>query len=322
MNALRAHRRGGPEVLVHEPPPAPTSTTARCSSRCTPQRSPSPNWAGTRPGPDGQDRTPVIPSHEFSGVVTETGAGVTGLQAGDRVCGLVPFDRDGAAADFVSVPADYVARTPEALPHAAAAALPLAAMTAWQALVDQAAVTSGEEVLVHGGAGGVGAFAVQLATLLGARVTATCRGDTEFVRDLGAARAIDVDSEDFSADRGRYDVVIDTVGGATLDRSFPVLRRGGRLVTLQAPPPAELAQEHGVRASFFIVGPDPQELGHLVELAAEGRLRVTVAASFPLSEGRAAYRSARSRRGRTRGSSGPRPPCRGRRPVRRRWARR
>jgi NADPH:quinone reductase-like Zn-dependent oxidoreductase len=297
MNALRAHHRGGPDVLVHETAPRPrvrpeeVLVAVHAAAITFAELDWDETW--TR---DGRDRTPIIPSHEFSGVVAEIGSEVSDVRVGDRVCGLVPFDRDGAAAEFVGLPAACTAPIPPSLSDAAAAALPLAALTAWQALVDHAGVASGEEVLVHGGAGGVGAFAVQLAARLGGRVTATCRGrDVDFVRGLGAARAIDVDAEDFAADLGRYDVVVDTVGGRTLEQSFPVLRRGGRLVTLQAPPSAELAREHGVRASFFIVGPDREELGHLVELAADGELRVAVAATFPLSEGRAAYLSGTQR---------------------------
>jgi NADPH:quinone reductase-like Zn-dependent oxidoreductase len=132
---------------------------------------------------DGRDRTPVIPAHEMSGTVAGLADGVTGVAVGDEVYALIDFDRDGAAAEFTAVPAAELAAKPRSASHAEAATLPLAALTAWQALADYAALEPGERVLVHGGAGGVGAFAVQLAAILGGRVTATGRsGDAAFVR--------------------------------------------------------------------------------------------------------------------------------------------
>ena len=138
-----------------------------------------------------------------------------------------------------------------------AAALPLAALTAWQALVDHAGLAAGEQVLVHGGAGGVGVYAVQLAAGLGAHVTANdVSSQAEFVRQPGAERFIDITTEAFDQTLPGLDVVLDTVGGATLQRSYAVLRAGGRLVTLGAPPPPDLAEKYGVQAVFFIVRPD------------------------------------------------------------------
>jgi NADPH:quinone reductase-like Zn-dependent oxidoreductase len=145
---------------------------------------------------------------------------------------------------------------------------------------------------VHGGAGGVGALTVQLAAILGARVTATVRSDArELVSGFGAQRVIDVRTEAFDEAGGAYDVVIDTVGGRTLDRSFGVLRRGGRLVTLSAPPPAGMADEYGVTATFFIVIPNRAQLGELAALVDGGRLHVEIAETFPLDKGREAFES-------------------------------
>ena len=209
------------------------------------------------------------------------------MTPGDEVYGLIGFDRDGAAAEFVAVPAAHLAAKPSTVSHVHAAALPLAGLTALQALVDHAAVRPGEEVLVHGGAGGVGALTVQLAAILGAHVTATVRSDAaELVRGLGARRVIDVRSEAFDV-TGPYDVVVDTVGGETLRRSCAVLRRGGRLVTLSGPPPA------GVTATFFIVTPNREQLAKLAALVDRGRLQVHIAETFPLAEGRQAFESGR-----------------------------
>jgi NADPH:quinone reductase-like Zn-dependent oxidoreductase len=203
---------------------------------------------------------------------------------------MVPFDRDGAAAELVSAPASGMARKPTTLSHVEAAALPLAVLTAWQALVDHARVAAGECVLVHGGAGGVGGYATQLSVALGAHTTATSVGAVAYVKSLGAQRVIDVRSERFDAQTAVFDMVIDTVGGDTLQRSFPVVRKGGRLVTLQAPPDQEMAARVGIDA-FFIVTADANGLTKLAHLADSGSLRVTVAQRFPLAAGATAYAS-------------------------------
>lgn len=293
MTALRAHRRGGPEVLVVERAPAPVAgagevvVAVHAAAITFDELTWDETW--TR---DGVSRTPVIPSHEVSGVVSDIGTGVGDFAAGDEVYGLVGFDRDGAAADFVAVPAADLAAKPPAVSHVDAAALPLAGLTALQALVDHAAVQPGEAVLVHGGAGGVGALTVQLAAILGAEVTATVRSDAgELLRGFGAQRVIDVRTERFEETGDAYDVVIDTVGGETLDRSFSVVRRGGRLITLSAPPPAGTADEYGITATFFIVEPNRDQLGELAALVDSGRLRVEIAATFPLEQGREAFES-------------------------------
>jgi NADPH:quinone reductase-like Zn-dependent oxidoreductase len=166
----------------------------------------------------------------------------------------------------------------------AAAALPLAALTAWQALVDHAALEPGEQVLVQGGAGGVGIVAVQLA--------ATGRNtDAGFVRDLSAERFLSAGAGRPGPAAGGFDVVIDTVGGAVLDGSYGLLREGGRLVTLGAPPDQELAGRYKVHAMFFVVEPDAGELARLAELAGTGRLRTVISQTFPLAEGQQAFES-------------------------------
>ena len=294
MTALRAHHRGGPEVLAVEraPVPVPAAGEVLIAVHAAAITFDELTWEETWTR-NGVSRTPVIPSHEVSGVVAEIDSGVRDFAPGDEVYGLIGFDRDGAAADFVVVPEDGLATKPSTISHAAAAALPLAGLTALQALVDHAAVQPGESVLVHGGAGGVGALAVQLAAGYGAHVTATIRSDAaELVRGFGAQRVIDVRTEAFD-ETGPYDVVVDTVGGETLDRSFAVLRRGGRLVTLSAPPPADTADQYGVRAMFFIVTPNRDQLAELAALVDSGRLHVPIAETFPLAEGRQAFESGR-----------------------------
>ena len=296
MMALRAHARGGPETLVLEPAPRPVAgpgevlVAVAAAGITFTELEWDETW--TRAG---QDRTPTIPAHEVSGTVAEVGDGVTGFRPGDEVYGLVPFDRDGAAAEYVLAPASGLAVKPAALSHAEAAAMPLGALTAWQALVDHARLAPGERVLVHGGAGAVGAFVVQLAVALGADVTATALGsDADFVKGLGAGRVIDFQREVFDADGAVYDVVVDTVGGAVLDRSFDVLRPGGRLINLRVRPSQAEADRRGVAAIFFVVSADRVALTRLAQLADSGRLRVTVAGTFPLTQGRTAFETGRT----------------------------
>jgi NADPH:quinone reductase-like Zn-dependent oxidoreductase len=293
MTALRAHRQGGPEVLVVEraPIPVPAADEVLVAVHVAAITFDELKWPQTW-ARGGVSRTPVILSHEVSGVVLEVGSEVKDVSAGDDVCGLIGFDRDGAAAEFVAVPAVDLAQKPAGLSHAVAAALPLAGLTAYQALVDRAAVQPGEAVLVHGGAGAVGVLAVQLAAMLGADVTATVRSDAgELLRGLGAKRVIDVRTEGFERGDAVYDVVIDTVGGDTLERSFTVLRRGGRLVTVAGTPAAGKADEYGVTATFFLVTSNRGQLTKLTELVDSGQLHVEIAETFPLSRGRDAYAS-------------------------------
>ncbi|NTY62782.1 NADP-dependent oxidoreductase [Mycolicibacterium sphagni] len=293
MIALRAHSRGGPEVLVVEraPIPAPAPGEVLIEVHAAAITFDELTWDETWVR-DGVDRTPTIPSHEVSGVVAAAGPDVTDIAVGDQVYGLIPFDRDGAAAEYVAVPADCLAARPTTCSHVQSAALPLAGLTAWQALVDHAAVQPGERVLVHGGAGGVGALTIQLAARLGADVTTTVRSDVaDLMAELGAATVIDTRTVQFDGPGAKYDVVIDTIGGQTLERSFEVLWPGGRLVTLSAPPPPGKADEFDVDATFFIVTPDRAQLAQLADLVDAAGMQIAIAGTFPLEDGRAAFES-------------------------------
>jgi len=297
MTALRAHHRGGPEVLIVERAPVPVLApgevliAVHAAAITFDELTWDETWLR-----DGVDRTPVIPSHEVSGVVTAVTEDVTDIAVGDEVYGLIPFDRDGAAAEYVAVPAAKLAARPKTVSHVMSAALPLAGLTAWQALVDHAKVQPDERVLVLGGAGGVGALTVELATGLGVEVSTTVRSDAahELVSRLGATHVIDTRTQDFDEADAEYDVVIDTVGGQALERAFTVLRPGGRLVTLSAPPPDGMAEAYEVAATFFIVTPDRDQLRRLAELVDGSRLHVAIAATFPLTQGRAAFESGRA----------------------------
>src|SRR3954453_9419669 len=189
MRALRAHTRGGPEGLVYEsaPPPTPGDGELLIAVHAAAITFDELTWPETWSS-DGVDRTPIVPSHEFSGVVAQVGPGVTDVSVGDEVYGLVPFDRDGAAAEYVCVPVGFVAAKPRTVSHVVAAAAALPGLTAREALVELAALKEGDRVLVHGSAGGVGAFVTQMARALGARVTGTAHTkDVAHGGSLGAA---------------------------------------------------------------------------------------------------------------------------------------
>jgi NADPH:quinone reductase-like Zn-dependent oxidoreductase len=295
MMALRAHARGGPEELVYESAPVPTPgpgealVAVHAAGITFAELTWDPSWTTL----DGRDRTPVIPSHEVSGVISALGPGVMGPAVGDEVYALIEFDRNGAAADYVTVPAAHLAARPASASHTETATLPLAALTAWQALVDHADVQAGDQVLVLGGAGGVGVYAVQLAAVLGGQVTATGHErDGAFIRSLGAQAFATAGT----ALSGSFDVIIDTVGGAALDASYDLLAPGARLVTLGAPPSQEKAAARGAHAVFFVVTLDAAELAKLAGLVDDGRLRAVVSQTFPLSDGRRAFESGRQAR--------------------------
>ncbi len=230
------------------------------------------------------DTWPLIPAHDLSGVVAEVGDGVTDLRVGDEVYGLIAFDRPGAAAEFVAVPAADLAAKPTTVDHVTAATVPLAGLTAWQALVDHAKVRAGQHVLVHGGAGGVGTYAVQVAVHCGAKVTATAsRADRDFVAGLGANAVIDY-ADRFEDHVSDVDVVIDTVGGDTLKRSWRVVRPGGVVVGVADPPSAEDGAAHDVRGVYFVVEPLRSQLAELARLVDLGEVRSFVGRVFPLAD--------------------------------------
>src|SRR3954453_11360417 len=292
MRALRAHSRGGPEVLVYESVPRPTAKDGELliAVHAAAITFAELTWPETWSS-GGVDRTPIVPSHEFSGVVAEVGDGVTDVSVGDEVYGLVPFDRDGAAAEYVCVPIGSVAAKPRTVSHVLAAAAALPGLTAREALVDHVALNAGDRVLVHGSTGGAGAFVTQLAASLGARVTGTAHTkDVGYVGSLGAERVIDVDHEALD-ERGVFDIAIDAVGAQTPESLFAAVRRGGRVLVLQVPPSQELADKYGVAAEFFIVTVERDSLEWLAERIDAGTLQVAIAATFPLAEGRAAYAS-------------------------------
>jgi NADPH:quinone reductase-like Zn-dependent oxidoreductase len=305
MYAVRAHARGGPEQLVYEEAPRPEPDAGEVliavkAASITPDELTWPEtWTSTSDG-TGPERTPIIPSHEFSGVIAGLGAGIDDVAVGDAVYGFIPFTRNGAAAEYVTVPADIVAAKPATVDHDRAATLPLSALTAWEALVRHAELQAGQRVLVHGGAGGVGAYVVQLAAALGGRVSATASpANLQFVEELGAEQVIDHTTQQFENQVADVDVVIDLVGKDAQSRSWPILKPGGILVSAATPVDADEAARHGVRALYFIVSPDQEGLRSIADLVDRGRVTPVVDRVLPLSETRAGYEALeqRGRRG-------------------------
>ena len=301
MRALRAYAKHDPSRLVYEeapvPRPAPDDALGRVHvSGVTPTEL---DWPSTWLRHDGSPRTPpIIPGHEVAGVVEAVGPDAAGVSVGDAVYGLIDFRRDGADAEYAAVRAAELAPKPATLTHALAAAVPLSALTAWQALFDHGDLQAGQRVLVHGGAGGVGSFAVQLARWRGARVVATASArDAELVRGLGADEVVDFRARRFEDAVADVDLVVDTVGGETWERSWQVLIPGGRLVSIAVPRPPERESRDGRRAIWFVVEPNRAQLIDIGGLIDGGCLRPIVSDVLPLAEGCAAYGAGHNGRG-------------------------
>jgi NADPH:quinone reductase-like Zn-dependent oxidoreductase len=260
MHAVRVHAPGEPVALdeISIPEPAPGEVLVRVHAAAITR--------GELDWPT--DRLPAIPSYELSGTAD-----------GEEVWALLPFDRDGAAAEYVAVPAELLAPKPRSLGHVESAAIPLPALSAWQALLDHGRLADGERVLIHGAAGGVGQFATQLAHWRGAYVIGTTSGDRDAVLALGANEAVGRDA----AGVERVDLVFDTVGGDALARSVDLIRAGGRIVSVAEEPPA------GVEATYFVVEPNRDQLAELARLVDEGVVKPLIDSVFPLAEARSAF---------------------------------
>jgi NADPH:quinone reductase-like Zn-dependent oxidoreductase len=275
MRVVRLRAPGGPERLAVEEAerPRPVARDALVRVHAAAITRDELEWP--------VDRLPAIPSYELSGVVEEVGADVSGVAAGDEVFALTPFDRDGVAADYTALPAELLVSKPRALGHAESAAMPLPALTAWQGLFDHGRLAADERVLIHGAAGGVGSFAVQLARACGAYVIGTASAsDLTLVSELGAHETVDAAAR-FEDAVAPVDVVFDTAGGERLRRSPAVLRAGGRLVSVAEEPP-----DGGV---YFIVEPNPDQLRSLAGLVDDGKLRPARVDVFPLTSAREAF---------------------------------
>jgi NADPH:quinone reductase-like Zn-dependent oxidoreductase len=245
-------------------------------------------WQPTPHYPDGSLRKHAIPTHEFSGDVAARGEAVKSFQTGQAIYGMNDWYQEGALAEFCIAPASSVAEKPKSLSNEQAATVPISALTAWQALTVHGHLRPQDRVLVHGGAGGVGLFAVQFAKSLGAHVIATASAATiPLVESLGADQVLDYRSSRFDQQLRNIDLVVDTVGGETLARSWDVLRPGGRVVTAVSDIPTDAPQR--IKDAFFLVQPDGAKLAEIAKLLDTGKLRTFVKAVAPLQDAELAY---------------------------------
>jgi len=303
MKAVSIYSYGGPEVLSYREVPYPHPADGEVLVRV--------HAAGINPV-DWKIREghlkgllahtfPLILGWDVSGVVEAVGrAGVIRLKVGDEVFSRPDILRDGAYAEFIVMKESEVALKPKRIDHNHAAAIPLAGLAAWQSLFTAGGLTSGQKILIHAAAGGVGSLAVQLAKLTGAYVIGTASAKNhDFVRNLGADRVIDHTTQRFEAEVLELDMVLDTIGGETQARSWKTLKRGGILVSLAEKPSQEQAALLGVRQAFVFIEPNAEQLAELAQLVDAGKLKAIVETILPLSD--AARGQELSERGHTRG---------------------
>lgn len=290
MQAVHIHEFGGLDTLKYEKIPVPTPGAGQVLVQV--------KAAGVGPwdvlirtGKSGlRQSLPLTLGSDFSGVVAEAGPGVAGFYRGDEVFGVTNPQFTGAQAEYALAEASMIASKPSWLNNVEAASLPVITITAWQMVFEYGQVKRGQRALVHGGAGNVGAYAVQFAKWAGAEVIATAfADDIEYVYNLGADQVIDAQSVCFEQRVQDADVVLDTVGGEMLDRSFTVLKPGGILVSPVTMPDQGKAAKHGLRAAYFIVEVTTEALNRVVQRLNEGQLMTQVGEILPLSKARVAH---------------------------------
>jgi NADPH:quinone reductase-like Zn-dependent oxidoreductase len=292
MKAVFLNKVAGPEALDYGETATPRPATGQLVVKvfATAIMPTELAWEPTWKQRTGQPRPfPLILSHEFSGAVEAIGPDVTDFRPGEEVYGMNDWFENGAQAEYCAAPASLLAPKPKSLDHVQAAVVPISAMTARQGLFDHARLEAGDRVLIHGAAGGVGAMAVQLAHRQGAHVIGTASSQNlEFVRHLGADEVIDYRTTPFESTAKDMDVVFDTVGGKTLERSWGVLKSDGRLVTVATQ--SESSADQRVRDAFFVMEPNRAQLIEIAHLIDAGELRAPkVAAVFLLAQAREAY---------------------------------
>jgi NADPH:quinone reductase-like Zn-dependent oxidoreductase len=289
MRAVVIHETGGPEVLSLEevPPPEPADGQVLIRVRAA---SVNPiDWKYRRGV--AQRQLPAVLGQDVSGTVEISHA--SGYAAGDDVFGVAA---SGGYAEFATASDAAIAKKPGSMSHEQAAAIPVAGLTAWQALFDRGGLRRGQTALIAGAAGGVGHFAVQFARHAGARVIGTGSSrNRDFVLGLGAGEYIDYTQQDISKSASGVDVALDTVGGETTQALVATLREGGILVTIAAAPPEQLARERQVRAELLIMSPSPEQLARIADLVAAGDIHVEIAQVLPLSEVKRAHELSESR---------------------------
>ncbi|MBU3180867.1 NADP-dependent oxidoreductase [Clostridium psychrophilum] len=228
---------------------------------------------------------PLILGWDAAGIVTNVGKNVSSLKIGDRVFTRPATTSNGTYAEYITVAEDLVVKIPANIKFDEAASIPLAGETAWQCLVDIGEIKSGDHVLIHAGAGGVGSLAIQIAKSFGAYVTTTGSSKNEsLLKSLGADKVINYEKTDFEKELKDYDLVFDTLGNDIQDKSYKVLRKGGTLVSIVQPPDSEKAKEYGVNAVFHMLQPNGQDLEKLANLMAKGKLKAVIGKTFEFNE--------------------------------------
>lgn len=290
MVAWRVHEFGSPEVMKFERLPRPEAGPGEVLVKVA--------AAGVGPW-DGWIRSgksalpqplPLTLGSDLSGEIVALGAGISELHVGDQVYGVTNSQFVGAYAEYALASAGMISNKPISLTHVEAASVPVVAVTAWQALFDHAQLKAGQTVVIHGAAGNVGSYAVQLARHAGVQTIASASaGDISVVRSLGANAVIDYRTQRFEKEVRDADAVIDLVGGETQSRSFEVLRRGGKLISAVSRPDQDLARRYGVEAAFFLVNVTSQYLTEIARLIDGGQLRTKVGAVLPLADAREAH---------------------------------
>lgn len=299
MKAMRIHSFGGPEVLVYEDAPKPEPGEGEVLIRVHAAAINPIDWK-IRSGFVKKDLPmPFILGWDASGEVVAVGLGVTEFKTGDAVYTMLGM-KAGAYAEYVTVPASLVALKPQFLDHIHAASVPLVSLTAWQALFDLAGLQQEQRVLIHGAAGGLGSMAVQLAKVKGAYVIGTASSrNTDFLRPLGVDEVIDYQSTRFEDVMSDIDVVFDTIGGETQQRSFGVLKKDGFLVSAVSPPSEEMTAAHGVQGAKVFAKPNAARLEEVAALIDAGLVKPIVDTVLPLKEVRQGHEL--SQDGHTRG---------------------
>ena len=289
MKAARVLRFGPPSVISNDDVPRPKPGAGQLLVRV--KAAGVGEWdALTREGKIQLQPLPLILGAELSGIVEAIGAEVSGRQVGDEVYGATNEQFTGAYAEYAVPFASRIAPKPKTLNFVEAASAPVVAVTAWQMLFDYARVSRGQTALIVGAAGNVGAYAVQLASQAGLHVIATARAaNRQYLTELGAERVVDYETERFEDSLTGVDVVLDTVGGETQQRSLRVLKRGGILVSVVSPVPEPLPERHGVRAAYFIVDITTARLDKIRELFDTGKLVTAVGTVLPLEEASVAH---------------------------------
>jgi len=282
MKAIVIHSSGGPEVLKYEDAPRPQPKDDEVLIRVM-AAAVNPVDVFIREGRSNQ--FPLIPGMDVAGVVEQAGNKVTKFKRGDAIYAYLSFDEQGGYAEFAVAKQDHAALKPKSIDFEQATAVPLAATTAWQALIEKAGLTAGQTVLIHGGSGGVGTFAVQIAKARGAKVIATAStANQDLLKQLGVDQPIDYTTTKFEDVVKDVDVVLNAVRGDTLARSYGAVKKGGIIVSITGQPdPVEL-EKHGIRGTGLDAHPDAKVLEELAKLIDAGKITPIVSAVMPLAD--------------------------------------